>query len=266
MNVQNPALAQKMRRHLKHVMLLETNPAYARMLADMLRMLGAERVSHFKDDREALIKTEGEHYTLIVSSHQPPECLGVEFIKRLRRSDAPSRKAPVIMIASEATLSLLNEARDAGADEFMRKPFTWGDLLKRVEHVTLKSRPWIEAVGYVGPDRRRFNSGDYSGPRKRAADLGNETLQQIEQSVRILKASYEQYASDPAQARRAMYAQLEVLVPACQKIASQAFREDVKAILAQLKAPTPDLEALKPAIYSLAKFMKIEDRKPPNAA
>nr|6SFT_A Chain A, Two-component receiver protein CleD [Caulobacter vibrioides NA1000] len=33
-----------------------------------------------------------------------------------------------------------------------------------------KPREWVEAVAYVGPDRRRFNSADYKGPRKRKAD------------------------------------------------------------------------------------------------
>ncbi|MDC7682434.1 response regulator [Asticcacaulis sp. BYS171W] len=263
---QNPATAQKLKRTLKQVMLLETNPNYARMLADMLRMLGAEHITLYKDAREAEDKVVGDNFSLIVCAHQPQECESLNLVKKLRRSNAACRKAPVIVIATEATLSLLNEVRDCGADEFMRKPFTWGDLQKRVEHVSLKARPWIEAVGYVGPDRRRFNSGDYTGPRKRAADLGDEKLAQIEQGVRILKASYEQYASDPAQARRAMYAQLEVLVPACKTIASQSFREDVKVVLTQLRMDVPNLEAIRPAIYSLVKFMKIEDRKPPSAA
>ena len=38
----------------------------------------------------------------------------------------------------------------------MRKPFTIGDLERRLEAVTLKPRDWVEAVQYVGPDRRRF--------------------------------------------------------------------------------------------------------------
>ena len=45
-----------------------------------------------------------------------------------------------------------------------------GDLFRRVENVTCKSRPWIEAVMYVGPDRRRFNSGEFAGAKKRRSD------------------------------------------------------------------------------------------------
>ena len=61
-------------------------------------------------------------------------------------------------------------ARDAGAHEFLRKPYTIKDLFKRVENVILKPRDWIEAQMYVGPDRRRFNSESYTGARKRKAE------------------------------------------------------------------------------------------------
>lgn len=263
---QNPATAQKLRGTLKQVLLVEANPNYARMLADMLRMLGAEQITHYRDHEEALDKTSGVLYSLIVCSHQMPECDALTFTKGLRRSSSPCRKAPVITIASEITLSLLNDIRDSGADEFMRKPFTWGDLQKRVEHVALKSRPWIEAVGYVGPDRRRFNSGDYSGPRKRASDNQDQKTAHIEQAVRIMKAAFEQYNSDPTQARRAMYAQLEVLVPACREVASADFQNDVRVILTQLREEWPDLNQIRPAVVSLAAFMKIEDRRPSTAA
>ena len=46
----------------------------------------------------------------------------------LRRSDLAGRKAPVIMISSEATTSAILRARDSGAHEFLRKPYTIKDL------------------------------------------------------------------------------------------------------------------------------------------
>lgn len=263
---QNPVTAQKLRATLKQVMLVEANPNYGRMLSDMLRMLGAEEITHYRDHEEALDKTSGILYTLIVCSHQLPECDALVFAKGLRRSNASCRRSPIITIAPEITMSLLNDIRDSGADEFMRKPFTWGDLQKRVEHVALKARPWIEAVGYVGPDRRRFNSGDYNGPRKRAADNKDQKTAQVEQAVRILKAAFEQYNTDPLQARRAMYAQLEVLVPACKNISSQDFYNNVRIILNQLREEWPDLNQIRPAVLGLATFMKIEDRRPSNVA
>ena len=76
------------------------------------------------------------------------------------------------------------------------------------------ARPWIEAVGYVGPDRRRFNSTDYAGPRKRKQDAGNTVPTQVatkDQAMRILASALTQFNADPAQAVRAIREQSRIL-------------------------------------------------------
>jgi hypothetical protein len=42
-------------------------------------------------------------------------------------------------------------ARDAGVHEFLRKPYSMKDLVRRLEAVTLRDRDWVEGVGYIGP-------------------------------------------------------------------------------------------------------------------
>ena len=65
-----------------------------------------------------------------------------------------------------------------------------------------------EAVGYVGPDRRRFNSGDYTGPLKRRSDpRDTPESARIIQALKILKAAIVAVESDPAQALRSIQAQ-----------------------------------------------------------
>jgi response regulator RpfG family c-di-GMP phosphodiesterase len=112
------------------------------------------------------------------------------------------------MITAEATASSIKGARDAGVHEFLRKPFTSADLMKRVENVALKPRNWVEGVMYVGPDRRRFNSGEYSGPSKRKSDKPGDAAAALaeakDQAMRILAAALDQFDADPAQAARAV--------------------------------------------------------------
>jgi CheY-like chemotaxis protein len=117
------------------------------------------------------------------------------------------RDAPIIMCTAEATAEAIFGARDAGVHEFMRKPFTIGDLERRLEAVTLKPRDWVEAVQYVGPDRRRFNSAEYKGPRKRKADAAGTVAARLSQALRIVRSAAGALDSDPAQARRALAAQ-----------------------------------------------------------
>ena len=137
-----------------------------------------------------------------------PEVDGVEFSRLLRRSDLPCRQAPIIMVTATATAGAILSARDAGVHEFLRKPYTAKDLLRRLEAVTLHPRDWIEAVEYVGPDRRRFNSGDYSGPLKRRSDVGaTPDAERITQALKIVRSAIPAIATDPTQAMRALLAQ-----------------------------------------------------------
>jgi hypothetical protein len=85
-------------------------------------------------------------------------------------------------------------------------------VLLRLEAVTLKPRDWIEAVAYVGPDRRRFDSAGYSGSRKRQADQEAPTdAARMAQALRILKAAVGALGRDPKQAMRAMKVQTDEL-------------------------------------------------------
>lgn len=261
----DPKLAARLKPHLKRVLILESNLAYARILKDMLRVLGGEQVEFISDDREALETCQNFDPLIIFCDLKGPKIEGAKFITAVRRSDLKCRKIPVIMMASNDLPETQKEARDCGSDEIMTKPFASGDLLKRLEHVITKSPPWIEAVMYVGPDRRRFNSG--AGPSKRAPEAMSDGMKRIEQSVRILRAAAEQYETDRKQAKRAITAQLEVLVPACKSITDPAFKSAVMDIFVAFKAEKLSGAMLKPPVAVLAKLMRIDDApKKTNAA
>src|SRR5690606_15928735 len=200
---------------IQRAMIVDPNLAAARLLADVLKGLGGREVVFEQDERRALELAREFDPQIIFTERSGPRLDGEELTRRLRRSNMSCRQAPVIMITAEATAVTIKGARDAGVHEFLRKPFTSGDLFKRIEVVTLKPRDWIEAVGYVGPDRRRFNSGEYTGPHKRKADKPRSAddahAAAADQAVRILSAALDQFDRDPMQALRAMRQQAVTL-------------------------------------------------------
>lgn len=200
---------------LRRVVIVDPNLAPARLLLDIMKSLGAREVVVETDEAGALDAIREVEPGLIFTEHSGLNLSGESLTRTLRRSNMASRRTPVIMVTAEATASTIKGARDSGVHEFLRKPFTAGDLFKRVENVALKPRDWIEAVGYVGPDRRRFNSGEYSGPQKRKADKPAsgkaEFLAVKDQALRILASAMAQFDSDPAQAVRAARQQAETL-------------------------------------------------------
>ena len=70
-------------------------------------------------------------------------------------------------------------------------------------------RGWVEAVDYVGPDRRRFNSAAYEGPLKRLADqeAAPPHSVRIGECLKIIRSALTAVDRDPPQALRALLAQ-----------------------------------------------------------
>lgn len=200
---------------VRRVVIADPNMASARLLMDIMKTLGAREVVAETDETRVLEIVREIEPGLIFTERTGPRLDGESLTRKLRRSNLASRRAPVIMVTADATASTIKGARDCGVHEFLRKPFTSTDLFRRVENVALKPRDWIEAVGYVGPDRRRFNSGEYAGPQKRKADKpasGAEAALAIkDQALRILAAALAQFDNDPVQAVRAARQQADTL-------------------------------------------------------
>jgi CheY-like chemotaxis protein len=203
----NARTIQRVAAKVQRVMVVDPNPATARLLAEQLRPLGGVQIFAAPTAEKGYAMARATDPQLIFVEHAQNGVDGLSFTRKIRRSDLQCREAPVIMCTAEATAEAIFGARDAGVHEFMRKPFNLGDLERRLEAVALKPRDWIEAVAYVGPDRRRFNSADYKGPRKRKADATGTPAARLSQALRIVKSAATALDSDPAQARRALAAQ-----------------------------------------------------------
>lgn len=199
---------------MKRALIVEPAPASARLLADLLRNLsGCESWTAAENDR-ALQLARAVEPQLIFVEYAGEGLDGPGFVRTLRRSDLACRKAPVIMITGAATAAAILQARDAGVHEILRKPYTIKDLVRRLEAVLLQGRGWVEAVGYVGPDRRRFNSADYKGSRKRRTDAANRAAphrEAIVQALRIVREAIKATEADPHQVMRALVAQAQEL-------------------------------------------------------
>ena len=215
MHATDPKVLQRFGPHLRRVLIVDPSPAAARMLAGLMRGLGAGELLLEAEEPSGLELAKAINPDLIFVEQSGPRLDGESFTRRLRRSDFACRRAPVMMVTADATIQTIMGARDAGVHEFLRKPFTAADLIRRVEVVICKPRDWIEAVQYVGPDRRRFNSGEYRGQRKRRSEMAQNPSDAkalaLDRSARILRSAISQFDTDPAQARRAIAEQASFL-------------------------------------------------------
>lgn len=194
---------------IQRVLVVDPQSSAARLLSGLLRDIGKCEIWTAPDTPRGLsIAQTADPYLVFVAHGGGFD--GAAFTRALRRSEMACRKVPMIMLSGEATAAAILGARDAGVHEFLRRPFTIKDLVRRLEAVSTRPRDWVEGINYIGPDRRRFNSGDYAGPLKRRVDHAETPDEaRIAQALRILKAALVAIESDPRQALRAMIAQAD---------------------------------------------------------
>jgi DNA-binding response OmpR family regulator len=83
------------------------------------------------DGVDALEKTESFGPDLILLDYMMPKMSGLEVVKQLRKNDR-HKAIPVILLTAKATPEDKIAGLDAGADDYVTKPFDSFELLARV--------------------------------------------------------------------------------------------------------------------------------------
>lgn len=193
---------------LRRVLVVDPDAARARALGELLRDACQPEIWVASTAAKAFRLAAKVDPDLIVCEFTSKEVDGLAFARGLRRSELACRKAPLIFIMSKPTAATILAGRDAGAHEFLRRPFNLKDLTRRLEAIALHPRSWIEGVDYVGPDRRRFNSAEYEGDLRRLADESAPPhAVRIGEAVKIMESALSALERQPAQALRALRAQ-----------------------------------------------------------
>jgi DNA-binding response OmpR family regulator len=86
------------------------------------------------DGEEALRLALEQKPDLAVLDVMMPKMDGFEVTRRLR-ADESTKRMPIIMLTARAQDSDVEDGFDAGADDYLRKPFSPGELRARVQAI-----------------------------------------------------------------------------------------------------------------------------------
>ena len=105
-------------------LVVDDSRAIRTILSKTLRELGFE-VREAANGKEALelIQAEKSAVTLILLDWNMPEMNGLDLLKRLRENPKLSSLV-VVMVTAETEVDRIAEALEAGANEYVMKPFT----------------------------------------------------------------------------------------------------------------------------------------------
>jgi len=153
------------------VLVADDSNQMRRLLTAMLNAIGIFNVETAPDGREAFERIKMRRPDILITDADMGQIGGMELVRSVRRNqDTTGPYLPIIMVTGHAEQSWVEDARDAGVNEFLAKPISAAALYGRVCEVILNPRPFVRSGEYIGPDRRRRDSRSYQGPKRRRDD------------------------------------------------------------------------------------------------
>ncbi len=120
-----------------------------RIASDVSRALAASGyvVDRVKDGDEACFCGDTEDYVAVVLDLGLPRMDGLSVLKRWREN---GRNMPVLVLTARGSWSEKVEGIDAGADDYLAKPFRMEEFLARLRSVIRRSAGHASSVATVG--------------------------------------------------------------------------------------------------------------------
>lgn len=126
------------------ILVAEDEPAQAEVLKYNLEAAGF-KVTVAPDGAEALVNIEENQPDLLVLDWMLPEVSGIEVCRRIRKSEH-SRDLPIIMLTARGEEDDRIRGLDVGADDYMVKPYSPGELIARIKAVLRRLRPALSGA------------------------------------------------------------------------------------------------------------------------
>src|SRR5271169_3854530 len=144
-----------------HVLIVEDEPETAQLLAKGLREEQFE-ISLARDGRSALEKSQVTAYDVILLDVMLPQMNGLEVARRLRHRE---QETPVLMLTARDSVPDIIRGLNAGADDYLTKPFSFLELLARIRALARRRDILLKNVLEIAdlvldiPSLRAFRGG-----------------------------------------------------------------------------------------------------------
>lgn len=151
------------------VMIIDDSSYMLALVATILRMFEVSRVEtsrYAADGLQMLLRYDPD---LILVNFHLDTMDGPEVVKAIRTNPAiASGRAPIILFSAFGELKFVKQARDAGANDYLIKPFSPRTLMEHMVAVLRNPRDFVAALDYTGPDRRLpSRQADFAGEERR---------------------------------------------------------------------------------------------------
>ena len=118
-----------------NILVVEDEPLDLELIVWTLRDRG-DKVDLVATGEEGLIAAREHRYDAIVLDLMLPDMTGIEVVRRLREEE---RSVPILLLTGTSAVEKRVEALDAGADDYLTKPFDVEELRARLRALTRRA-------------------------------------------------------------------------------------------------------------------------------
>ena len=134
------------------ILVVEDEPAIQELIAANLQMAG-HRVLRADDGEQALLRVREQVPDVILLDWMLPGVSGIQLARRFR-ADERTRDVPIIMLTARSEEVVKVAGLEAGADDYVTKPFSPKELMARIKAVLRRRAPQmtedkVEVAGLV---------------------------------------------------------------------------------------------------------------------
>ncbi|MGI9415564.1 MAG: response regulator transcription factor [Hyphomicrobiales bacterium] len=132
----------------KKILIIDDDDTLRESMEEQFALHDEFQVQAVSNAADGVTAVKGEHFDLIILDVGLPDMDGREACKLMRRNGL---KAPIIMLTAQDSESDTILGLDAGANDYVPKPFRFGVLLARIRAHLRQHEQSEDAVFTVGP-------------------------------------------------------------------------------------------------------------------
>lgn len=119
-----------------NVLLAEDDPSLGNLIVYMLKKKGPYKVDLVINGEDAYYYATSGHYDIVILDWMMPNGDGIEVCRRLRKQ---GYSGAILILTAKDTVEDRIYGLDAGADDYLVKPFEIGELLARLRALTRRN-------------------------------------------------------------------------------------------------------------------------------
>lgn len=112
-----------------HILVVDDFYTMTQLVRGLLKSIGFRNIEEARDGASALEKMAEKSYGLVISDWNMKPMSGIELLRAIRAS---GDNVPFILVTAENTVENVLEAKAAGVNGYIMKPFNAGTLKSRL--------------------------------------------------------------------------------------------------------------------------------------